>query len=219
MWAKKEAVSHTTYSRECERAWRNEPSHPQGVSLRELESRWTPESSKDDCSGQTSMTWGVPYIIGKILELRCLKWARVTHLDIWNISYGQKKGQESNWQFDSWPLKVKNRPDFLACKWRATYYWKALDKGYNFALDLICIGGLYAKLWRLKVVGVPTLAISGLPFGSPETKSHLDVGPWRGAEYTIRGKVVAPPSLGRGEFCESELLVARLSTKGAPTMC
>jgi hypothetical protein len=27
---------------------------------------------------------------------------------------------------------------------------------------------------------------------------------WRGTEYTIRGKVVASPSSGHGEFCESE---------------
>jgi hypothetical protein len=26
--------------------------------------------------------------------------------------------------------------------------------------------------------------------------------PWPGIEYTIRGKVVAPPSLGRGVSCE-----------------
>jgi len=38
--------------------------------------------------------------------------------------------------------------------------------------------------------------ILGLPFGSRGTKSHLDVGPWRGAEYTIRGKVVASPKSG-----------------------
>jgi hypothetical protein len=58
-------------------------------------------------------------------------------------------------------------------KWRATYYWKALNEGYNFALDLISIRGLHAKLWAPKVAGVPTLAISGLPLG---TKCHLDVG-------------------------------------------
>jgi hypothetical protein len=29
----------------------------------------------------------------------------------------KRKGRESNWQFDSRPLKVGNRPDFLACKW------------------------------------------------------------------------------------------------------
>jgi hypothetical protein len=99
------------------------------------------------------------------------------HLDIWNISYGQKKGWESNWQFDSRPLKVDNRPDFLACRWCATYRWKALDKGYNFALDIISIGGLHTKLWCFKVAGVSTLTISGLSLGSPKTKSHLDVGP------------------------------------------
>jgi hypothetical protein len=37
--------------------------------------------------------------------------------------------------------------------------------------------GLRIKLWGPKVVGVPTLAISGLPLGSFGTKSHLDVGP------------------------------------------
>jgi hypothetical protein len=82
-----------------------------------------------------------------------------------------KRKVESNWQFDSRPLKVRNRPDFLMCKWRATYRWKALEKGYNFALDLISIGCLHTKLWGPKVVRIPTLAN-----GSPETKCHLDVG-------------------------------------------
>jgi hypothetical protein len=51
----------------------------------------------------------------------------------YNIRYGQKKGQESNCQFDSRPLKVRNRP----FKWCATYFWKALNKGYNFVSNLI----------------------------------------------------------------------------------
>jgi hypothetical protein len=120
--------------------------------------------------------WRVFYIIGKLLKRSYLKWARMTHLDTWNTSYGQKKGRESNWQFDSQPLKVENRPDLLACRWHATYRWKNLDEGYNFALDFISILGLHAKLWAPKVAGVPTLAISGLPLGSPRTKCHLDVG-------------------------------------------
>jgi hypothetical protein len=86
------------------------------------------------------------------------------------------KGRESNWQFDSQPLKVENRPDFLACKWHATHRWKSVDKGYNFSLNLISIHGLHTKLWAPKVMGVPTLGISGLPFRSPRTKCHLDVG-------------------------------------------
>ncbi len=43
-----------------------------------------------------------------------------------------KERRESNCQFDSYPLKVENRPDLFTCKWRATYHWKTLDKGYNF---------------------------------------------------------------------------------------
>jgi hypothetical protein len=38
--------------------------------------------------------------------------------------------------------------------WRATYRWKDLDKGYNFALEFISIRSLHAKLWALEVAGV-----------------------------------------------------------------
>ncbi len=79
-------------------------------------------------------------------------------------------------KFDSRPLKVGNRPDFLTFKLHATYRLKALNKGYNSALDLISIEGLHAKLWGPKVMKVPSLRISGLPFKSPRTKCHLDVG-------------------------------------------
>jgi len=121
------------------------------------------------------MACGVLYIIGKLLERRCLKWARIAHLDIWNVGNGQKKGRESNCYFDSRPQKVGNRPDLLSCRGCATYCWKALDESYNFAWDRIGIRGLLAKLWGSKVVGVPFAAISGLPLGSPGKNSHLDV--------------------------------------------
>ncbi len=69
----------------------------------------------------------------------------MSHLDICSTSYGQKKGRKSNWQFDSQPLKVGNRPDPGACRWSADH-WKVLDNSYKFALDLIPIGGLGKKL-------------------------------------------------------------------------
>jgi hypothetical protein len=87
------------------------------------------------------------------------------------------KEGSAKWQFDSQSLKVENRPNFCACRCRATYRWKALDKGYNFASYLMSIRGLHAKLWCPKVARVPTLTILGLPLGNPGTKSHLDVGP------------------------------------------
>jgi len=96
-------------------------------------------------------------------------------MDIWNTSYGQKKGRESNCQFDSRPQKVENWPDLRSYRGRATYRWKALDDIYNFSLDHIAIRGLIAKLWGSKVAGVPFGAISGLPLRSPGKKSHLDV--------------------------------------------
>jgi hypothetical protein len=56
-------------------------------------------------------------------------------------SYRQKKGRESNWQFDSRPLKVGNRhvPDVRSKS--ATWRWKALFESYNFGLDLVPIRG------------------------------------------------------------------------------
>jgi hypothetical protein len=54
--------------------------------------------------------------------------------------------------------------------------------------------------------------------GVPGQKAIWMWPPWRVIEYTIRGKVAASPSPGRGESCVSVLPVARPSTKGVPTM-
>jgi len=48
----------------------------------ELESRWTFECSKSDCKGQNPMIQRIIHIIGNVLKRRCLKWARMSHLDI-----------------------------------------------------------------------------------------------------------------------------------------
>ncbi len=134
------------------------------------------------------MGWKVPYTTGKFLERRCLKWTCMTHLGIWNTRYGQKKAQKSNRQFDSRPLKVKNRLNFLVWRWRATYRWKDLDKGYNFSLYFISIRGLHANLWAPKVVGVLVVRISRFPLGSPGTKCHSDVGPMAGHKVYFKGE-------------------------------
>jgi len=145
---------------------------PSGLPLWELKSQWTSKSSERSCRGQNSLDWKALYIIKNLLKRRCLKGTRMIYLGTYNISYGQKKGQESNCQFDSQPLKVRNRPDFLMCKWHATYCWKSLDKGYNFALDFTLIRGLHTKLWASKVVRVPISGIFqfGSQVGSPKTK-------------------------------------------------
>jgi hypothetical protein len=120
--------SHITCSRECQRVWGYEPSHSQVNShCRSWSPKWTPKILKHNFRGQNPSSWSVLYITRKLLKHRCLKWARIAHLDIWNTSYGQNKGRGSNWQFDSRPLQVRNRPNFLMCRWRATYRWKAID--------------------------------------------------------------------------------------------
>jgi hypothetical protein len=93
-----------------------------------------------------------------------------------NTIYGKKKGRKSNCQFDFRSLKVENRPNLLVCRWCAIYHWKGLNEGYNFALDLTSIWGLYQNLWASKVTKVPISKISGLPTWESWTKWHLGVG-------------------------------------------
>jgi hypothetical protein len=139
------------------------------------------------------------------------------HLDIYSTSYVKKKSWESNWQFDSWPLKDKNQPDFVACRQCATYCWKAIDKSYNFALDLIVIRGLHKKLCAFKVAGVLTVGISRLPLGSLETKSHLDVAPMENWRIYYMGEGGGFPRVrALVSLVSLESPMACPSTKGAP---
>jgi len=118
-----------------------------------LESSGTLENSELEFKGQDTSHWCVFYINGKFLKCRCPKWPRMCHLNIYSPSYGQKKGQESNWQFDSRPLKVRNRP-LPDVFWRsATWSWKALEESYNFGLNLTPIGGWSREIWAPKIPG------------------------------------------------------------------
>ncbi len=86
-----------------------------------LESSGTPENSELELKGQNTLHWGVLDVIGKLLKCRCLNWPRIGHLDICSPSYRQKKGRESNQQFDSRPLKVGNQPLPDVCSRSATW--------------------------------------------------------------------------------------------------
>jgi hypothetical protein len=132
------------------------------------------ENSKHNCRGQNTLHWGVLYTVGKVLKCRCPKWPCMNHLDICNTSYGWKKGQEPNWQFDSRPLKVGNWLDPGVYRWNVTHPWKALKENYKFFIDFVPIGGWSEKLWTPKVPGVQTGTISGLHFGSLGKKCHSD---------------------------------------------
>jgi hypothetical protein len=131
----------------------------------------------------------------------------------------KRKAESQIGKFDSRPVKIKNRPDFHACKWRATYYWKVINKDYNFASNFISIGGLHSKLWGSKVTGIPILAISRLPLGSHGTKSHFDMGLVERHRVYYKGEGGGSPQVWAVvNLMSSSLLVVCPSTKTALTM-
>jgi len=68
-------------------------------------------------------------------------------------------------------------------------------------------------------VGVPTLAISRLPFGSPRTKCHLDVGLVERYIVYYKGEGGGFPQVWvMVSLVSPSLPVAHLSTKSAPIM-
>jgi hypothetical protein len=133
----------------------------------DLESSGTPECLELNNKAQDTSHWVVIGVIGKVLKRRYRKWPRIGHSDICSPSYGQKKGRESNWQFDSWSLKVGNRLFSNVALGFVTWRWKDLNEGYNFGLDLVTIGLHSQELWPFKVPGVQPGqfrdSISGVP--------------------------------------------------------
>jgi hypothetical protein len=102
-----------------------------GFPFWKLEFRGTFELLESDLKGQNSLYLKVLHTIEKLLKCRCLKWTHIIHLNTYNTSFGHKKGRESKCQFDSWPLKVRDRLELRGFKGPTTYCWKVLDKGYK----------------------------------------------------------------------------------------
>jgi hypothetical protein len=153
-----------------------------------MESSGTPENLEDDLRGQIYSPWCVLYINEKLLKRRCPKWPHIAHLDIFSPSYGQKKGRESNWQFDSWPLKVRNRPLLDVASRSATRRWKALDKSYNFGLELVPIQVQGEELQPSKVPGLQPGTVSGLQLGSPGKKKPFGCSLGRKLQSILYGE-------------------------------
>jgi hypothetical protein len=157
----------------------------------DLESSGTPECWELNSKAQNTSHWSVIGVVGKVLKRRYRKCPRIGHLDICRPSYGQKRGRESNWQFDSRPLKVGNRP--LPEVWigSAKRRWKDLDEGYKLSSDLVVIRLRSRELWAPKVPGLHPGqfrdSISGVP-----GICAIWMRPPRGvAKYTIGSMVVA----------------------------
>jgi len=155
-----------------------------------MESRWTFEISEIDLRDQNSIACDVLYIIRKLLERRCLKWAHIAHLDIWNTSYGQKKGRPV------WPPTRKSR-ESTRFTWLQTtchiplesswwelqlFFWSHFDQRSS------------CKVMRLQSRGSPCWWDSPLArfrdshAGVLGEKNHLDVGPVERSRIYYKGE-------------------------------
>jgi hypothetical protein len=125
-----------------------------------------------------------------------------------------------NWQFDSRPHKVGNRPLTDLRMESATWRWKDLDEGYNFCSDLVAIRLWNRELWAFKVPGLQPGQFRdnfGTPTWECREKEPFECSP-RGALQRIiyGGRWWLPPSPGRGESCGSKCPWLVPTPKGVP---
>jgi hypothetical protein len=154
-------------------------------------SKWglrSPKISECNCKGQNTLPWCVLYIIGKLSKCRCRKWPRTSHLDIYNTSYGKKKGRKSNW-LSTTKSQELTRP------WCVQVECDTPSESSQGELQV------YSKPhpnWRFeqKVMNLQSPeSLNQDNFGTPpwESRDKKSFGcvPWRDTENTIWGKVVA----------------------------
>jgi hypothetical protein len=149
----------------------------------------------------------------------------MTHLETSNTRYGQKKGQKSNWQFDSRPLKSRIALISLRANGVRHIVGKLLTRAKTLLQTSSQWEGLYMKLCAPKIAGVPTLGISGLPLGSPGTKCHLGAGPMARHRVYYKGEGGGLPQVQAVlSLVNPSLPMVRPSTKSvrtvhSPTCC
>jgi hypothetical protein len=177
------------------------------------ESSRTPKNSELDYRSQNTSHWSVPYTIEKVSKCRCLKWPRISHLDICSTSYGWKKGRESNWQFDS-------RPNSRESTWSRCVQLECNTplKSYQGELQVFfksCPNRRSGReVMNAQSPGSPNLD----SFGTPLWESREKV-PFRckcsgeAQKILYGGRWWLPPSPSRGESSESVLPVICPNTK------
>jgi hypothetical protein len=115
---------------------------------------------------------------------RSIVWLNFTKMDKSKMPIGKEMkkmfGGGSNWQFDSRPLKVRNRPLPDLRIESAIRRWKDFAEGYKFGLDLVAIRLRNRELWAPKV---PELHPGQFRdnFGTPTRESREKVTFGRGS--------------------------------------
>jgi hypothetical protein len=128
LWAKRETRESLHMFPGVQRVWGNEPSHSQVNShVGSWSPKWTLESLEHDCRDQNPSTRRVLYIIEKKLKFRCLKWARIAHLNIWNTNYDQKKVRLLVWLLTTKSRESTRFPCVkVACDISLKSFWRGL---------------------------------------------------------------------------------------------
>jgi hypothetical protein len=165
--------------------WENEPSHSQGNSHL---GNWSPEGlpNLQQYRVQNPSLIIVLYIIKKPLKRRCLKWARITHLDIQNTSYDQKKCRESNFKLTIWLPTTKSqeltRLTFfqVACDIPLERSWWGLQRFFKLHPDR----RFAQKVMGLQSRGSPDFGNFGTPTWESWDKKPFECGP-RGEAHSI----------------------------------
>jgi hypothetical protein len=191
---------------------------PNELPFWELESRWTPKPSKSNCRRQNTLHWRILYIIGKLLKCRCLKWAHMTHLDIYNTSYGKKERPKV--KLAIWLPTTKNQEStrlpcmMVACDTPLESFQRNLKlcfrpcpnrrSEHEVIAPQSCkspnLGSFGTSLWESRDKKSFECSLCG------ELQSILYGGRWW-----------LPPSLGHGESHSPKSPVACPTTKGAST--
>jgi hypothetical protein len=200
--------------------WPSVGVNPNTPKVGDLESSGTPECLGFDSKAQNTLHWGVLGVIGKFLKRRYRKWPRIGHLNIFRPSYGQKKRRESNWQFDSRPLKVRNRPLSDLLTESATWRWKDFDEGYKFGLNLVAIRPGSRELWAPKVPGLHPRQFRdnfGTTTWESREKEPFGCSPRNVPQRILYGgRWWLPPSPGRGVSCGPKRPWLVPTPKGVP---
>jgi hypothetical protein len=188
---------------ECE----NELSHSQVELPRwELESLWTPKSSESNWKEQNPSSWGVIYIIGKLLKRRCPKWARMT---IWTFATQVMAKKKVESQIGSWLPTIGS--------------WGSIQFPF---VQVVCDMPLESSRWRLQLrfrlhpncrfaqevmnlqsCGSPNLSNFETPTWESQDKSPF--GCHSGGEVQsilYGGRWWLPPNPNCGESCESKVV-------------
>ncbi len=69
--------------------------------------------------------------IEKALHRKCLKCPHIVHFNLICMSYDQKKGKESNWEFDSQRQFLRKQGSNEVQLGHVIHHWKDLFEGYK----------------------------------------------------------------------------------------